>query len=216
MDLQRNEAWHSDRCGIITASRIKDVLAVSKRDGKPLQARADYLVEKVCEILTGTPVSRFQNEAMRWGVEQEPAALEAYQERTGRIVTAAGLCMHPTLDYIGASPDGLMPDRGLEIKCPWNTANHIGAILDGMPPEHMAQIQCGMWICGMDAWDFVSFDNRLPGHMALHIQTIPRDDIFIATMAAECERFWSEVCEMVARLTDKTRHLMEDTGRLAA
>ena len=41
MDLQRNEAWHSDRCGIITASRIKDVLAVSKRDGKPLRETAD-------------------------------------------------------------------------------------------------------------------------------------------------------------------------------
>lgn len=77
MDLQRNSDWHSDRCGILTASRIKDVLAVSKRDGKPLHARADYLVEKVCEILTGTPASKFQNEAMRWGVEQEPAALES-------------------------------------------------------------------------------------------------------------------------------------------
>ena len=52
MDLQRNESWHADRCGRITASRMKDVLAVSKRDGKPLQARQDYLMQIVCEILT--------------------------------------------------------------------------------------------------------------------------------------------------------------------
>lgn len=208
MDLQRNEAWHSDRCGIITASRIKDVLAVSKRDGKPLQARQDYLVEKVCEILTGTPASRFQNEAMRWGVEQEPAALEAYQHRTGRIVTAAGLCMHPTLDYIGASPDGLMVDRGIEAKCPFSSVVHLNTLIDGMPPEHMAQLQAGMWVCDLPEWDFISYDPRMPAHLRLYVQTIPRDDIYIATMAAECERFWADVCAMVARLSET------DTGRL--
>lgn len=208
--LQKTESWFADRTGIITASRIKDVLAVSKRDGKPLQARQDYLVEKVCEILTGTPANKFQNEAMRWGVEQEPGALEAYQLRTGRTVTAAGLCMHPTLDYIGASPDGLMVDRGLEIKCPWNTANHIGAILDGMPPEHMAQIQCAMWVCDLPQYDFASYDPRMPANLRLYVQTIPRDDIYIATMANECAKFWGEVCAMVSRLTEPT------TGRLAA
>lgn len=211
---QRSEGWHSQRCGILTASRIKDVLAVSKRDGKPLQARADYLMEKVCEILTGKPVSKFQNEAMRWGVEWEPVALETYQRHTGRIVTAAGLCMHPSLGYIGASPDGLMTDRGIEIKCPFNSAVHIKTILDGMPDEHMAQIQCGMWICDMPEWDFVSFDSRMPDHAALYIQTIQRDDAFIANMAAECGRFWEDVCEMVARVADKTRET--NNGRLAA
>lgn len=210
MDLQRNAAWHADRTGILTASRIKDVLAVSKRDGKPLQARADYLVEKVCEILTGTPASRFQNEAMRWGVEQEPGALDAYQQRTGRIVTAAGLCMHPTLDYIGASPDGLMVDRGVECKCPWSSVVHLNTIMNGMPDEHMAQLQAGMWVCDLPAWDFVSYDPRMPAHLRLYVQTIPRDDIYIATMANECERFWNEVCAMVARLSEA------DTGRLAA
>jgi len=200
---QRSEGWHGQRCGILTASRIKDVLAVSKRDGKPLQARADYLMEKVCEILTGKPVSKFQNEAMRWGVEWEPVALEAYQRATGREVVAAGFCLHPELEYVGASPDGLMLDRGLEIKCPFNTANHIAAILDGMPPEHMAQVQAGMWICELPAWDFVSYDKRLGDGLGLYVQTIPRDDIFIATMAAECAKFWDEACELVARLRDK-------------
>lgn len=213
---QRSEGWHSQRCGILTASRIKDVLAVSKRDGKPLQARADYLMEKVCEILTGKPVSKFQNEAMRWGVEWEPIALEAYQRRTGRVVTAAGLCMHPSLGYIGASPDGLMTDRGIEIKCPFNSSVHVGTILDGMPSDHMAQIQCGMWVCDLPAWDFVSFDRRLSGGLDLYIQTIQRDDIFIATMAGECAKFWDEACELVARLRDKSLSLTDTAGRLAA
>ncbi len=209
MDLQRNSDWHSDRCGILTASRIKDVLAVSKRDGKPLQARADYLIEKVCEILTGAPASKFQNEAMRWGVEQEPAALEAYQERTGRIVTAAGLCLHPTLEYIGASPDGLMVDRGVECKCPFSSAVHLRTILDGMPDEHMAQLQAGMWVCDLPEWDFVSFDPRMPKDLRLYVQAIPRDDIYIANMASECAKFWDEACELVAKLTDKTRELRQ-------
>jgi len=210
VDLQRNEQWHGDRCGRITASRIKDVLAVSKRDGKPLQARQDYLIQIVCEILTGQRQPSYQNAAMAWGVEQEPMALQAYIDLTGRNVTAAGFCVHPELEYIGASPDGLMLDRGVEIKCPFNTANHVATILGGMPAEHMAQLQCGMWVCDLPAWDFVSYDPRLPGHMALHVETIPRDDEFIATMASECAKFWDEATDLVARLTDKTRHLLRE------
>ena len=216
MDLQRNESWHADRVGRITASRIKDVLAVGKRDGKPLQARQDYLMQIVCEILTGQRQPSYQNAAMTWGVECEPVALEAYQAHTGREVVAAGFCVHPELEYIGASPDGLMLDRGLEIKCPFNTANHINTILDGMPAEHMAQIQCGMWVCDLPAWDFVSFDRRLSGGLDLYIQTIQRDDIFIATMAGECAKFWDEACELVARLRDKSLSLTDTAGRLAA
>jgi len=33
---QGTSDWHLQRVGRITASRVKDVLAVSKRDGKPL------------------------------------------------------------------------------------------------------------------------------------------------------------------------------------
>lgn len=202
---QRTDGWHAQRCGRITASRIKDVMAVSKRDGKPLQARSDYLTEIVCEILTGQPAQKYQNAAMAWGVECEPLALGAYQRATGREIVAAGFCLHPTLEYVGASPDGLMLDRGLEIKAPFNTANHIAAILDGMPPDHMAQVQAGMWICELPEWDFVSYDKRLSDGLDLYVQTIPRDDIFIATMAAECAKFWDEACELVARLKDKAR-----------
>lgn len=200
---QRTDGWHAQRVGKITASRMKDVLAVSKRDGKPLQARQDYLMQIVCEILTGQRQPSYQNAAMAWGVECEPAALEAYQSNTGRGVVATGFCVHPELEYIGASPDGLMLDRGLEIKCPFNTANHINTILDGMPAEHMAQVQCGMWVCDLTAWDFVSFDRRLSGGLDLYVQNIPRDDIYIASMASECAKFWDEACELVARLRGK-------------
>lgn len=203
MDLQRNESWHADRCGRITASRMKDVLAVSKRDGKPLQARQDYLMQIVCEILTGQRQPSYQNAAMAWGVEQEPMALQAYIDLTGRDVTAAGFCVHPELEYIGASPDGLMMDRGVECKCPFSSAVHLRTILDGMPEEHMAQLQAGMWVCDLPEWDFVSYDPRMGKGLDLYIQTIKRDDDFIRMMESECARFWSEVCELVSRLTER-------------
>lgn len=202
---QRTEGWQAQRCGRITASRIKDVLAVSKRDGKPLQARADYMMEIVSEILTGRPSQRYQNTAMAWGVECEPLALDAYQRATGHQVEQSGFVVHPDLEYIGGSPDGLMPWRGLEIKCPFNTANHLATILDGMPSEHMPQVQACMWICGRQQWDFVSYDKRLDDGLELYVQTITRDDIYIARMASECAQFWDEACEMVARIRDRSR-----------
>lgn len=202
---QRTEGWQAQRCGRITASRIKDVLAVSKRDGKPLQARADYMMEIVSEILTGRPSQRYQNAAMVWGVECEPLALDAYQRATGHQVEQSGFVVHPDLEYIGGSPDGLMSWRGIEIKCPYNTANHLATILDGMPAEHMPQVQACMWICGRQQWDFVSYDKRLCDGLDLYVQTITRDDTYIATMARECARFWDEACEMVARIRDRSR-----------
>lgn len=198
MSAQHSEEWHTARVGRITASRVKDVLAVSKRDCKPLQARQDYAEELVVELLTGQAEPAFETAAMRWGTEQEPFARAAYEAHVGDIVEEVGFVVHPELDFLGASPDGLRVGikRGLEIKCP-GRRKHLQTLLCGMPVEHYAQVQIGMACTGLDEWDFVSFDPRWPDPLQLYIQTIKRDDIWIEHALDECQAFWAELSAIV-------------------
>lgn len=195
---QRTHAWLMARVGMVTASRFKDVLARLK-SGAPAQARKDYLVEVVCERLTGEPTQRFVNSAMQWGTEMEPHAREAYVKRTGRQVDEVGFIRHPEL-AAGVSPDGIVELEGLiEIKCP-STANHLDTLLNGMPEQHMAQIQGQLWVTGYPWCDFVSFDPRLPRGLDLHVQRVERDQGFIDHLDNEVRRFIDEVDAMVTSL----------------
>ena len=196
---QRTEDWYAARLGKATASRFKDAIAALK-SGAPAQAQRDYLTELVVERLTQQPIQRFQNAAMTWGTEQEPAARAAYERATGRIVEETGFVAHDTL-MAGCSPDGLIDWDGLiEIKCPWGTAVHIETLLNGMPAEHTAQVQGQMWITGREWCDFVSYDPRMPAELQLHVQRIQRDPSFIADLEARITSFLQQVGTQVEAL----------------
>jgi len=196
---QRTEDWYAARLGKATASRFKDAIAALK-SGAPAQAQRDYLTELVVERLTQQPIQRFQNAAMLWGTEQEPAARTAYERATGRIVEETGFVCHDTL-MAGCSPDGLVDWDGLiEIKCPWNTANHIETLLNGMPAEHIPQVQGQLWITGREWCDFVSYDPRMPAELQLHVQRIQRDEAFIADLERRVTSFLAEVGNQVEAL----------------
>jgi putative phage-type endonuclease len=196
---QRDADWYAARLGKATASRFKDAIAALK-SGAPAQAQRDYLTELVVERLTQQPIQRFQNAAMTWGTEQEPAARAAYERITGRIVEETGFVAHDTL-MAGCSPDGLVDWDGLiEIKCPWGTANHIETLLNGMPAEHMPQVQGQMWITGREWCDFVSYDPRMPAELQLHVQRIQRDEAFIADLERRVTSFLAEVGTQVEAL----------------
>jgi hypothetical protein len=189
---QRTDEWLADRVGRITASRFKAVLARLK-NGQPAQARNDYLMDVVCERLTGQPTHHFVNQAMQWGIDQEEFAREAYEQRTRVVVEKAGFII---LDGIkasaGASPDGLVGVGCIEIKAP-NTRTHVQTILDGMPDEHYAQLQGVMWVAGREWCDFISWDPRVPGEYQLFVQRIERDEPFIEMLKREIEVFDQEV-----------------------
>jgi len=196
---QRDADWYAARIGKATASRFKDAIAALK-SGAPAQAQRDYLTELVVERLTQQPIQRFQNAAMTWGTEQEPAARAAYERATGTSVEETGFVAHDTL-LAGCSPDGLVDWDGLiEIKCPWNTANHIETLLNGMPAEHMPQLQGQMWITGRQWCDFVSYDPRMPEPLQLHVQRIQRDPGFIADLEAKVTSFLQQVGTQVEAL----------------
>ena len=184
-----------------TASRFKDVLARLK-NGNPAAARQNYLIELVTERLTGLPAKSYSNAAMQWGIDQEPAARMRYESITGAMVEEQGFIRHPTIPMCGGSVDGFVGTDGIiEIKAP-TTRTHLRTLLS-KECEHMPQIMGYLWITGRQWADFISYDPRLPKPWDIYIQRIPRDDEYIAKLAAHVQAFLGEVQELIDRLKGK-------------
>lgn len=199
MIVQGSPEWFAARCGKVTASRVADVVAKIKTGWGA--SRTNYAAELIAERLTGCTAPSFTNDAMRWGTETEPQARNAYAKRAGVGVLEVGFVDHPEIAMSGASPDGLVDERGLvEIKCP-NTATHLDTLLSGLvPSKYVTQMQWQLACTGRDWCDFVSFDPRLPESMSLFVGRVDRDVSLILDLETEVAAFLAEIDAKVSRL----------------
>lgn len=190
--LQGTPEWFEQRRGKVTASRIADIMARTKSGYST--SRQNYLMQLLCERLTGKVEETYQSEAMRRGNDLEPEARNWYQLETGEIVEQVSFIDHPTIPQAGASPDGLVGDEGLiEIKCP-NTATHIETLRSKKPSDrYYKQMQWQMACTGRKWCDFVSFDNRLPDNLTYFCIRIDRNEEIIAEIEQEVTAFLLEL-----------------------
>jgi predicted phage-related endonuclease len=194
---QGSAGWQQQRAGHATASRFVDILATSKRDGKPLKARDDYLMELVVERITGEAIESASSFAMKWGTDAEPYARAEYELQTGLMVREVGFAKHPVHSWLGASSDGLVGDKGgIELKSPYNSTIHLLTWQDGMPEHHAPQVYGQMWVLGLEWVDFCSYDPRMQNggeHLKLYRQRIERDQRYIDELEERVLSFLDEV-----------------------
>ena len=198
---QGTREWLDARLGWTTGSRIVDIMPGVK--GKYLASRKNYMAEKVIEILTNQSPEHFTSESMQWGTDTEPLARSAYEAITGNFVDEDGFIPHPTIAKLGASPDGIVnPDGCIEIKCP-NSATHIQTLLTGkVMRNYIFQMNCEM-MCLEKQWcDFISFDPRMPENLQLYIKRFPRDEMIIAEIEIEVQKFQNELQEMLTKIKE--------------
>lgn len=187
---QRTDSWYAQRLGFCTGSRVNDALAK-----KGSATRENYLWQLVAERLTGISQDNFQpTAAMIRGTEQEPISKAAYEATTGRFVTDVGFVKHPTIQWFGASPDGLIDDDGvLEMKNP-NSATHLQYLKSGEPPtKYKNQMICQILCTGRKWADFVSFDSRLPESKQLFIVRYEPTNEEIEKLLTGVQEFLAEV-----------------------
>jgi putative phage-type endonuclease len=196
---QGTPEWHQERCGKATASRIADIIATTKSG--PSASRKNYLAQLVAERLTGTVAESYTNAAMQWGQNTEEQARATYAFLKGVDVLKAPFVLHPAIPDSGASPDGFVGEDGLiEIKCP-NTATHIETLLAGkIDGKYITQMQWQMACTGRQWCDFVSYDPRMPEHLAIWVKRVPRDDAMIEELESAVRVFLAEVASTVAAL----------------
>lgn len=197
---QGTDEWKAARLGHVSASNVAAVMSKTK-DGGESATRRTYKIKLVAERMTGLAQETYKNAAMEWGNEQEPFARMAYESIEGLLVDKTGFWKHPSKEWIGVSPDGLVGDDGLiEIKCP-NTTTHLEYLWDEVvPTEYRKQIQMQLWVTGRQWCDFVSYDPRLPPKNQLFIKRCERDEKLIATMEQEVDVFLGEIQAIIDKL----------------
>jgi putative phage-type endonuclease len=197
---QGTDEWKAARLGHVSASNVAAVMSKTK-DGGESATRRTYKIKLVAERMTGLAQETYKNAAIEWGNEQEPFARMAYEASQDVLVEKTGFWKHPSKEWIGVSPDGLVGNDGLiEIKCP-NTTTHLEYLWDEVvPTEYRKQIQMQLWVTGRQWCDFVSYDPRLPIKNQLFIQRCERDEKLIATMEQEVDVFLGEIQAIIDKL----------------
>lgn len=168
---QRTDAWYKAREGRLTASDVAAAIGANKH------CTPAALTRRKLE-----PRSFFGNAATAWGQKYEPEAIAEYERLSGNIVHECGFFQHPTLPWIGGSPDGIVDSPAslehgtpqntklLEVKCPY-----FKDIEPYCPAHYYPQVQTCLEVLDMEACDFVQY---VPGTTftakKIIIITIPR------------------------------------------
>jgi exodeoxyribonuclease (lambda-induced) len=212
---QDSSEWFTARIGKVTASCIADAIKFvwkgsKARNDKRLESSAvrdAYISELAWGMITRVPIEHYVSKAMDLGKEYEGDARRAYSLATEQMVDQTGFILHPTMDIMGASPDGLVPEfkRGVELKVPQFRTHKALLETEQIPELWTLQCYCGMLCCEYDEWDFCSFlppDDRfgyeavsLPDEFRLFRKRFHRDE------AAE---------ELFRRMEDGAQQTIED------
>jgi putative phage-type endonuclease len=174
-DKQRTDDWYKAREGKLTASMFAQAAGIGP--GSRQQAWRRILgLEDV-----------YENEAMSWGTENEPIAIEAYRARhldEGQMVELVGFVPHPTLSWVGCSPDLLVGSKRLaEIKCPASKE-----IYPEIPPYYMAQMQGQLEVTDRDECDFVVWTPN-----KLSVRSVARSHDYWDWLHERLAEFWMYV-----------------------
>lgn len=173
---QRSEQWHRERQGKLTASAFGQAAGLGPGSRQQLWRRLMGV-----EVFEG-------NEATQWGVTQEPVALAAYQKEFNVTTTEVGFVQHPSMEWLGASPDFLVGIGGVgEIKCPYNQT-----LYDEIPPYYMAQVQGQIQVANATFAHFVCWTP-----VAMRVWKVNRSDSYWDWLHLRLADFW---CWVVAQI----------------
>lgn len=196
---QGSDEWLAARLGIVTASEL-DALVTPLWKARTGDGTRTYLARKIAERWRGQPLTAYHGGSMEQGSLREDEAFSWYEldrdvtmRKVGFILTDDG--------KMGCSPDGLMDDGGIEIKCP-EPHTHVGYLLDGeLPSEYRAQVYGSMLVTGLPRWNFMSYCRGFPP-LVLTIESDP----------AVMEAIRSAVAAFQTRLDEAWKKIVDRNG----
>lgn len=211
---QGTEAWRQIRRGDITSSQVYRLMSdpkskADKEAGKLSDGAMSYIMELIAEEVAPI-MPEWENDAVRWGKDNEPIARYHYQRSTGIIVNTAPYIPCADISGYGGSPDGVTAEQNAaifgeldravltyepgcqEIKCPYETANHLWYCtietaddlkdITQRKGEYYWQCMSNILITNSKWCDFISFDPRIDHDLGLFIFRVQRDSGAIALL----------------------------------
>ncbi len=192
---QRSPEWYQIKCGVPGSSSFDKIVTTK---GEPSKSRTKYMYQLAGERIIGHSEETYQSLAMQRGIEMEAEARKFYEMVTDSEVQEVGFCFADSKYKYGASPDGLVGDKGvLEIKCPI-LSTHVEYLLQNkFPMTYWQQVQGQLMATKREWVDFVSY---YPGIRPLIVR-VARGADFIMKLKIELELF----CEQLEELTIKLK-----------
>ena len=200
---QRTPEWYEMRKGRITASEVAAILDIKPFASFSGSPRQEALYKKA---FPNDPRWKFEgNVHTQHGVAHEDEACLIYEQELGKTVLAFGLLCHPTITWLGCSPDGICTDGTLiEIKCPLKRP-----IVPGEVPEHyLPQVQLSMEVLDLEICHFIQYKPRsitYPDPPVFDITPVQRDRQWFADALPKLESFRAELLAGVKLPAEKRK-----------
>ena len=201
---QRTEAWHKQRLGMMTGSRVGAILGLCPFN-KP-----DDVMRSMVRAHHGAPSEFTGNVATKWGEFNEQNALFDLSLECDIYFRECGFFVRPDARWLGASPDGISDDYILEIKCPFSKREGGEFVSIFNQLHYYAQVQFEMYCAGKSKAVFFQwspFNSR--------IEVVDWESDFIEEALPEVPRFHGVYLEELKNrehLEPKRKPVDYDTG----
>ena len=192
--IQGSPEWFSARLGVITASRLADIMKKTKYNESTYKTRLRF--QLAIERVSGKSASdTVMNKAMYDGVEREPDARKLFEAITGKDVALCGSFNHPEIVNTSASPDGIIRGENavLELKCPTHITHAKNLLSDKMPKNYEYQVQWQIACTESDYAYFASYHPDFGKDLRLKFVKVEKDVKIIAELEKAVREFDIEV-----------------------
>lgn len=202
---QRTTEWKQQRLGYFTGSCIGKLMTGTRSDKSAFGDSAMSYIYSVAsernlneKVIADETIWQMYDEqvsawskAIQFGIDWEPEARKMYAKVTGNKVIETGSVEHPTIQFLSASPDGIIEtedgEQGvLEIKCPIPSVfmEYCDTVFDNASlkktkSEYFYQTQTEMFVTGASFCDFVVFNPFMKNRMHI-VRITPDNGVFEA------------------------------------
>lgn len=193
---QRSQEWFDARKGRITGSMVGAIL------GLDINTSRDEAMRRMVRAYQGLPSEFTGNIATQWGTNHETEAREDFEYDQEMTVEPATFVVHPTLPWLGASPDGYLSfDALIEIKCPFGLRDKLKPVpfkTIEQQPHYYAQMQIQMLVTGRELcyfWQWTPNDYDLTlvkFDPAWIVENLPKLEAFYQEFLKACEEVSEE------------------------
>lgn len=205
--IQGSEEWHKLRCGVLTASKMSQLLTPTLKIVDNDDSRS-LVFETMLERLSGYVDPEFQSFDMMRGNEEEVWARQLYSEKY-EPVEEMGFVTNDKLGFVlGWSPDGLLNNRrgAIESKSRKNYIHIKNIMGKEIPKSDVIQVQSGIFIGELEFMDYNSISNGL-NMWTVRVEKDPEIQDAIITAAKKFE-------ERVQELTAQYMDILQSNARI--
>lgn len=194
--VQGSDGWLAARCGLLTASEMKLIIAPITLKAARNTLERTHLYELLAQRITGHVEPHYVGEDMLRGHEDEVEARILYSQRYAPVEEAGFITNDRWGFTLGYSPDGLVGDDGLIEAKSRRQKYQIQTVLENVaestiPADYTLQVQTGLLVSERKWCDFISYSGGLP-MVTIRVFPIPEVQAAILEAAAAFEASLSE------------------------